>query len=265
MSALYQNQNQLVKQMVKLFISAFAVLFCLNVFASTDAMEHKEQSWPFEGVFGYFDKQSVQRGFQVYKEVCSSCHSLELVAFRNLKEVGLTKDEIKSLAAEYEVQDGPDDNGDMYTRAGKTFDKLPSPFPNDNAARAANSGALPPDLSLIIKARHDGANYLYSLLIGYNNTPPEGFELSEGMSYNPYFYGGQIMMPPPLSDGLIEYIDGKEATVDQMSRDVVNFLQWASEPEMEKRKAMGIKVLLYLIIFTVVCYFAYKSIWSDVK
>lgn len=237
--------------------------FLTSVYA--DSWPPKEQSWPFKGVFGHFDKEAVQRGFQVYKEVCAVCHSLDFVAFRNLTEIGLTPEEVKALAAEYQIKDGPDDNGDMYMRPGKPYDKFPAPFPNEQAARAANNGAVPPDLSLIIKARPDGPNYVYSLLTGYNNAPPKDFHLMPGMSYNPYFDGMQIAMPDPLSDGMVTYVDGREATVDQMSRDVVNFLQWASEPTMEKRKLMGIKIILYLLVFTVIFYFAYKRVWSDVK
>ncbi len=246
----------------------FVIFLCFfsfnNCFGSANKLEPMQQSWPFDGVFGRFDKQAVQRGFQVYKDVCAVCHSLDYISFRNLEEVGLTKAEIKSLAAEYQVQDGPNDDGDMYERPGKASDKIPSPYKNEKAARAANNGALPPDLSLIIKARPDGANYVYSLLTGYEN-PPKGFHLQEGMSYNPYFEGKQIAMPSPLSSDMVTYIDGKKATIDQMSRDVVNFLQWAAEPEMEKRKLMGIKFLLYMFAFTALFYIAYKRVWADIK
>ena len=267
MKKLYLSQNQLeVQEMIsKIKLFLFVVFFAVFSEASETAQEPKEIKWPFDGVFGKFDKQSIQRGFQVYKEVCSTCHSLELISFRNLEEIGFTEKEVKSLASQYQVQDGPNDNGEYYTRPGKHFDKLPSPYANEKAARAANNGAYPPDLSLIIKARSDGANYVYSLLTGYNNAPSEGLNLMEGMYYNPYFPGKQISMPPPLSEGLISYSDETNADVEQMSIDVVNFLQWASEPEMDKRKSMGIKVVIYLIIAAIFFYLAYKRVWAKVK
>lgn len=229
--------------------------------AASDQMEPKQVVWNFDGVTGSFDKQSIQRGFQVYKEVCAACHSLRLVAYRNLQQVGFSEAEVKAIAAEKSVMDGPNDAGEMFERPALPSDKFVSPYANDKAAKAANNGALPPDLSLMVKARHDGANYVYSLLTGYQ-TAPADVTLSEGLSYNPYFPGGQIAMAPPLSDGAVSYSDGTTASVDQMSKDVVNFLQWAAEPEMEHRKEMGIKVLLFLVVFTVLFYLAKKRIWS---
>ncbi|MEQ9115325.1 MAG: cytochrome c1 [Rickettsiales bacterium] len=251
--------------MFRLIVIVLSALYTISSFASDEVMSPKKRSWSFDGAFGSFDKQSVQRGFQVYKEVCATCHSLELVSFRNLEEIGLTTDEVKALASQYQIKDGPNDEGEYFTRPGKHFDRMPSPYPNEKASRAANNGAYPLDLSLIIKARSDGANYVYSLLTGYNDTPPAGFNLVEGMYYNPYFPGKQIAMPPPLSDSLITYLDGTNSDVEQMSVDVVNFLQWAAEPEMEKRKVMGIKVIVYLLILALFLYFSYKRIWSGVK
>lgn len=265
MKKLCQNHNQSAKKMVKLLLGIIIFFSGITSFASNENWPPKKEKWVFEGVFGHFDKQAIQRGFQVYKDVCAACHSLELIAFRNLAEAGLTQEEVKSLASQYQIQDGPDDNGEMYNRPGKPHDKIPSPYPNEKAARAANNGALPPDLSLIIKARNDGADYIYSLLTGYNHPTPKGFKLQEGMAYNPYFPGMQIAMPAPLVEGMVSFVDGKEATIDQMSRDVVNFLQWAAEPEMQKRKVMGLKVLLYLFVFTIIFYLAYKRIWSKIK
>jgi ubiquinol-cytochrome c reductase cytochrome c1 subunit len=188
------------------------------------------------------------------------------VAFRNLQDLGFSEAEVKSLAASYSVKDGPNDDGDMFDRPGLASDRIPSPYANDKAARASNNGALPPDLSLIIKARHDGANYLYSLLTGFEDAP-EGFTVGANMYYNPYFAGGgnQLAMTPPLKDGQVNYVDGTNATVDQMARDVVSFLQWAAEPEMEQRKALGVKIMIFLTIFVVVFYLAYRSIWRQVK
>jgi len=248
-------------------IKIFLVLVFLanGALASSSDSEHpKQMNWSFDGYDGTVDRQSAQRGFQVYKEVCSSCHSLKLKSYRNLADIGFSEEEVKAIAAGDTVIDGPNDAGDMFERAGRPSDRFVAPFANDNAARSSNNGAFPPDLSLIIKARTDGANYLYSLLTGYENAP-EHFELGNGMSYNSYFPGRQIAMPSPLFDGSVEYQDGTSASVDQMSKDVVNFLQWAAEPEMEQRKQMGVKVFLYLLVFTVLFYLAKKRIWKNVK
>lgn len=242
-----------------------ALLFApsLTLASSSDAKHPKQAVWSFDGIQGHFDRQSIQRGFQVYKEVCAACHGLNRIAFRNLQDVGFSEAEVKALAGGYTVQDGPNDEGDMFDRPGRAADRFPSPFSNEQAARAANNGAYPPDLSLITKARHDGANYVYSLLIGYGE-PPADFHLNEGMHYNPYFPGGQIAMPQPIaSEGQVTYEDGTQATIEQMSRDVVNFLQWAAEPEMEQRKFMGIKVMIFLGIMTVFFFFAKRRVWKN--
>ena len=226
---------------------------------------HAEQNiWNFDGHFGTFDRAAVQRGFQVYKEVCSACHGIERVAFRNLQEIGFSEAEVKTLAAEYSYA-ALDGEGEEIERPGKPADKFPSPFANEDAARAANNGAYPPDLSLITKARHDGANYVHSLIVGYEDAP-EGFVLGEGMHYNPYFEGRQVAMAAPIvMDGQVSYEDETEASIDQMAHDLVNFLQWAAEPEMEARKSMGLKVMLFLLVFTGFFYVAKKRIWKDVK
>lgn len=221
----------------------------------------RRMEWPFDGMFGRVDRQSAQRGFQVYKEVCASCHGLRRIAFRNLTEIGFTEAEVKALAATYTVKDGPNDEGDMFDRPGLPSDGFPSPFANENAARAANGGAAPPDLSLITKARQDGPNYVYSLLTGYEKAPEE-VNLAPGQYYNPYIAGERLAMPAPLADGQVTYGDGTKASVDQMSLDVVNFLQWAAEPEMESRKQTGIKALIYLAIFTVFMYLAKRNVWK---
>ena len=223
-----------------------------------------QEKWSFTGPFGTFDKQSVQRGYQVYKEVCAACHSLKRVAYRNLLDIGFTKAEAKAIAAEYTVIDGPDDSGDMFERPAKLSDRFVSPFANEQAARASNGGAFPPDFSLIVKARPDGANYIYSLLNGYK-APHRGMKISHGMYYNVYFPGKQIAMSKPLDAGAVEYIDGTKTDIAQLSKDIVNFLQWAAEPEMEHRKSMGIKVLIYLLFFTIFFYIAKRRIWKRVK
>ena len=224
----------------------------------------KEQVWPFDGVFGVTDRQAAQRGLQVYKEVCASCHGLTRVAFRNLQDIGLSEAEIKAFAAEYQVTDGPNDDGEMFERPGIPSDRFVAPFANEQAARAANGGAYPPDLSLIVKARPHGANYLYSLMTGYQD-PPEGVTLQDGMYYNRYFAGHQIAMPPPLTEGLVEYADGTPATGEQMARDLTVFLQWTAEPEMEQRKSMGVRVLLFLLVMTLFFYLAKKRVWKPLK
>ncbi|MBN8544096.1 MAG: cytochrome c1 [Alphaproteobacteria bacterium] len=241
----------------------FALLVPVASFAAGDAKHPRQQNWAFDGVFGKPDKLSIQRGLQVYREVCSACHGIKRVAFRTLTDVGFSEAEVKTMAAEYTVTDGPNDDGEMFERPARASDKFPSPYPNEKAARAAQNGAYPLDLSLIIKARHDGANYVYSLLTGYKDAPAD-VQVGEGLHYNPYFAGGQIAMTAPLKDDAVTYQDGTQATVDQMAHDVVNFLQWASEPEMESRKRMGIRVILFLTIMTGFFYVAKKRIWKDV-
>lgn len=252
--------------MPKLLVTIIALCLTLHSsFAAEDAKHPVEQKWNFDGYFGTFDRQSIQRGFQVYKEVCAACHGLKRVAYRNLQEIGFSEAEIKAIAAGYTVVDGPNDDGEMFERPGIPSDKFVSPFKNEKAARAANNGAYPPDLSLIIKARENGANYVYSILTGYNEPVPQGFSLGTGQYYNPYMPGGRIAMAPPLADGQVQFMDGTEATVHQMSKDVVNFLQWAAEPEMEKRKYMGIKAFIYLTIFTVIFIIAKRRVWANLK
>ncbi|TFG86379.1 MAG: cytochrome c1, partial [Hyphomicrobiales bacterium] len=205
--------------------------------------------WSFSGVFGRFDRAAMQRGLQVYREVCSACHGLKYIAFRNLAALGYSEDEIKAMAAEYSIADGPNDDGDMFERPGRPSDYFPSPFPNDKAAAAANNGAAPPDLSLMAKARPGGPDYVRGLLLGYED-PPAGVETLEGLNYNIYFPGNQIAMAAPPADGAVEYADGTEATTEQMATDVANFLMWTAEPSLESRHSMGIKVVLFLLVFT---------------
>lgn len=247
-----------------LFVFLTGALLGFAANAASDAKHPEQLEWSFDGVFGTVDKQSAQRGYQVYKEVCAACHSMRLIPFRTLEQLGFSEAEVKSLAAQYEVEDGPNDDGEMFMRPGRPSDAFPSPYANEQAARASNNGAYPPDLSLMIKARPDGANYVYSLLTGYEEAPAD-MKLGAGMYYNPYFPGGQIGMAPPISEGLIEYADGTEASKEQITKDVVKFLQWAAEPEMEQRKRMGIKAFVYLLIFTIFFYYAKKIIWRRVK
>ena len=238
----------------------------VTISASAQAVEEvelKSREWPQAGPFGTFDRASLQRGFQVYKEVCSACHSMQYLAYRNLEGIGLSDEEVEAVAAEATVTDGPNESGDMYERPGKPTDNFPRPFPNDEAAKAANNGALPPDLSLIIKAREGHEDYVYSLLTGFEEPPPD-VKMREGLYYNPYFRGQQIAMPPPLSAGAVEFADGSEATVEQMAYDVTNFLAWAAEPAQEERKRMGVKVALVLLLFSGLAYAVKRKIWTDV-
>ncbi len=234
--------------------------------AAGDAPAIEAQDWSFNGVFGTFDRASVQRGFQVYKEVCAACHSMKYLSYRNLGEPGgpeFPEAQVKAIAAEAEVQDGPNEDGDMFDRPGRLSDRFVSPFPNDNAARSANGGALPPDLSVMAKARANGPDYLYALMTGYKDEPA-GMELAEGMSYNAAFPGHQIAMASPLSEDAVEYSDGTAASVPQMSRDVAQFLMWAAEPKLEERKRIGFQVMIYLFILAGLLYFTTKKLWSRI-
>jgi ubiquinol-cytochrome c reductase cytochrome c1 subunit len=245
-------------------VFAAAVLAAVSGSAMAAEMpKAPNQDWSFDGLFGTFDRASTQRGFQVYKQVCSSCHSLQFVAYRNLEALGFTPDQVQAIASEYEVQDCCTDDGEPFDRPAKPSDRFVSPFPNVQAARSANNGALPPDLSLIAKARVGGPDYLFALLTGYQEEPPEGVELMEGMHYNSYFPGHQIAMAQPLWGDDVEFADGTEATIEQQAKDVTSFLAWAASPELEARKRMGVKVLLFLIVFTGMLYAVKRKIWSD--
>ena len=223
--------------------------------------------WSFNGLFGKFDRGSLQRGYQVYSEVCAACHSMKYLSYRNLSEKGgpeFSIEQAKAIAASFEITDGPNADGEMFTRPGKLSDKFLMPYENDKAAQAANGGAYPPDMSVLAKARSGGADYIYSLLLGYEEAP-SGMSLDDGVYYNKYMYGNQIKMSAPLTEDLIEYGDGTEASIEQMSKDVTTFLMWAAEPHLETRHQMGFKAIVYLIILTVLVYFSMKKIWSRVE
>jgi len=245
------------------FIIKFIVLSPVILFSATTNVELMKQKWPFDGIFGRFDESSLQRGFQVYREVCAACHGIRHISYRDLKGIGYTNDEIKVIAADYEVKDGPNDDGEMFEREARPSDKFVGPYENDKIARLANNGAYPPDLSLIVKARADGANYLYSLLNGYKEFP-DNFEASEGMYYNEFYPGNQIAMPSPLMDDIVEYSDGTEATQSQIAKDVTSFLAWTAEPELEERKSLGVKTLFFLILITIMLLGVKRKIWKDV-
>ena len=234
---------------------------------AAEKVEYLKTDWSFKGLFGKFDRGALQRGYQVYTEVCASCHSMKYLSYRNLSEKGgpeFTEQQAKAIAASFDVTDGPNSDGEMFTRPGKLSDKFVMPYENVKAAQAANGGAYPPDMSVLVKARGGGVDYIYSLLQGYED-PPTGITLDEGVHYNKYMYGNKIKMSAPLSEGIVEYGDGTKATVEQMSKDVTTFLMWAAEPHLESRHQMGFKAIIYLIILTILVYLSMKKIWSRIE
>ena len=255
------KKYNLTKLLVTILITTF--FFGKAYSSSKDLLKI---DWSFAGLTGKFERDSLQRGYQVYKEVCSSCHSMKYLSYRNLSQKGgpeFTLEEVKAIAASYDVEDGPNSEGEMYERPGRPSDHFVNPYPNDNAAIAANGGAYPPDMSVLAKARTGGANYIYSILMGYEEKPA-GFVLDEGVYYNKYMDGNKIKMMNPLSDDLIEYTDGTNATQAQMAKDVTTFLTWTAEPHLEARHRTGTKVIIYLIILATLVYFSMKKIWSRV-
>ena len=256
-----------MKKIFKLF--SIIILLSLNSYSaiSAEKVEYLKTDWSFKGLFGKFDRASLQRGYQVYTEVCAACHSMKYLSYRNLSEKGgpeFSVAQAKAIAASFEVTDGPNSDGEMFNRPGKLSDKFVMPYENVKAAEAANGGAYPPDMSVLVKARGGGVDYIYSLLQGYEE-PPSGMTLDDGVHYNKYMYGNKIKMSAPLSDGIIEYSDGTNASVQQMSKDVTTFLMWAAEPSLETRHQMGFKAIVYLIILTILVYFSMKRIWSRVE
>lgn len=262
--------------LVSLF-SDLAAFFRSPPEPTADELFHKypkELHLASDGPFGTFDRQQLQRGFQVYKEVCAACHGLNLVAFRDLEDLGYNEAEVRAIADQWliEVPTVNEETGEPTTRRAIPSDRFPDPYPNEVAARAANNNALPPDLSLITKAREDGAAYTYSVLTGYQNPPAELLQRfpearpGPGLYHNPYFHGLNIAMPPPIvSDGQVTYADGTPATVDQMAKDVTAFLVWAAEPTLERRHAAGFAVVIYLLLATIIAYFAYRNVWATQK
>jgi ubiquinol-cytochrome c reductase cytochrome c1 subunit len=246
-----------------------ALALAIGLFAAApahsagEAIPIPDRKFSFDGIFGTYDRASAQRGFQVYKEVCSACHGMRLVAYRNLRELGLTEAQVAGIASQFEIKDGPNDEGQMFERPGRPADRFRSPFANDAAARAANNGALPPDLSVMTKARAGGADYLFALLTGYVDPPP-GVTVMDGMHFNRYYPGNQIAMGAPLNPDQVEFADGTSATVEQMAHDVSTFLQWAAEPELEQRRALGVKIIIFLTILAGLTYAVKRKIWADV-
>ncbi len=265
--------------------------FALGLTAAAAAQEAENplpphERWSFSGPLGTYDTAQLQRGYQIYRQVCSSCHSAKFMSFRNLDEAGgpeFSDSQVKALAATFKVQDGPDDAGNMFERPGRPSDPFPSPFPNEQAARAANGGALPPDMSTLAKARsfeqgglwflldpftqyqEEGPDYVHALLNGYRDDPPAGVKIPDGKYYNEYFPGHAISMPPPLSDGLVDYTDGSPKTAAQYSKDIAAYLQWMSEPKLDQRKQTGFKAVIFLAVFAGLLFVLKHRIWAGVK
>ena len=245
-----------------LIIFIFTVSF--SVYSEETNTNYAKTNWSFKGIFGTFDRASLQRGYQVYQEVCSGCHSVQHLSYRNLSEKGgpeFSVEETKAIAAQFEVEDGPNSDGEMFMRPGRLSDKFVKPYPNVEASKTANGGAYPPDMSVLVKARKGGADYIYSLLLGYEEAPT-GFELDEGVYYNKYMSGNKIKMSAPLADGLVEYSDGTLSTTAQMAKDVTTFLVWVAEPHLESQHRVGFKAIIYLIILLTLVYMSKQKVWS---
>ena len=248
----------------RIILIIFISTVSFSVHSEETNKNYVKTNWSFKGIFGTFDRASLQRGYQVYQEVCSGCHSAQYLSYRNLSEKGgpeFSVEEAKAIAAQFEVEDGPNSDGEMFMRPGRLSDKFVKPYPNVEASTAANGGAYPPDMSVLAKARKGGADYIYSLLLGYEE-PPAGFEIDEGVYYNKYMSGNKIKMTAPLSDGLVEYSDGTQSTTAQMAKDVTTFLVWAAEPHLESQHRMGFKVIIYLIILLTLVYMSKQKVWS---
>ena len=248
----------------KIFFIIFSFFFLITSLFAEEKMLLKKQNWSFEGIFGRYDNSTLQRGLQIYQEVCTACHGMKRLRFRELQDLGFTNDQIKQYPKTFEILDGPNELGEMFMRPGESSDTFISPYKNKEEAKASFNGSYPPDLSLLTKAIKNGPDYIYSLLTGYED-PPKEFKLTDGLYYNPYYDGKVIAMPPPLYDNAIEYIDGTNASLDQLSYDIVHFLNWAAEPKLQKRKSLGLKVLLFLIVLTLLLYVTMKEIWSWIE
>ena len=251
----------------KIILSIFIFAIINPVYSEEPSTDFLKTSWSFKGLFGTFDRASLQRGYQVYQEVCSACHSVQQLSYRNLLEEGgpeFSEEEVRAIAAQFEVIDGPNSEGEMFTRPGRLSDNFVKPFPNVESATAANGGAYPPDMSVLVKARKNGADYIYSLLLGYEDAPAE-YVLDDGVYYNKYMSGHKIKMAKPLSEGAVEYSDSTQATETQMAKDVVTFLAWAAEPHLEARHKTGVKTILYLIILLMLVYLSKQKVWSRVS
>ena len=248
----------------RIILIIFISIVSFSVYSEEMNTDYVKTKWSFKGIFGTFDRASLQRGYQVYQEVCSGCHSVQYLSYRNLSEKGgpeFSIEEAKAIAAQFEVEDGPNSDGEMFMRPGRLSDQFIKPYPNVEASKAANGGAHPPDMSVLAKARAGGADYIYSLLLGYEEAP-SGFELDEGVYYNKYMPGNKIKMLAPLSDGIVEYSDGTQSTTAQMAKDVTTFLVWVAEPHLESQHRMGFKAMIYLIILLTLVYMSKQKVWS---
>ena len=271
------------RQLIALALAASLLGLAGSAFAA-DEQSHEtpqppRQKWSFSGPFGHYDKGQLQRGLKIYREVCAVCHGLKYVAFRNLDALGYSEGQIKAIASEYKIPDGPNDQGEMFERAGRPADYFPTPWPNENAARARYNG-VPPDFSVLAKARgyergfpwfifdmftqfqEHGVDYIHARLVGYKDEPPAGATLPAGSFYNEYFPGHAIAMPPPLSDKRVDYTDGSPNTVDQYAKDVTAFMMWAAEPHLEARKRIGFQVMIFLLVLSGLLYFTKKKVWA---
>jgi len=271
------------RKIIALALAASLLGFAGSAFAADEQLHETppppRQKWSFAGPFGHYDKGQLQRGFKVYKEVCAVCHGMKYVAFRNLDALGYSEGQIKAIASEYKIPDGPNDQGEMFERAGRPADYFPTPWPNENAARARYNG-VPPDFSVLAKARgyergfpwfifdmftqfqEHGVDYIHAVMTGYKEKPPAGVTLPAGSFYNEYFPGHAIAMPPPLSDKRVDYTDGSPNTVDQYSKDVAAFMMWAAEPHLEARKRIGFQVMIFLLVLSGLLYFTKKKVWA---
>ena len=280
-----------MRKLIAVALTASLLGFAATAFAA-DEQSHEtpqppRQKWSFSGPFGHYDKGQLQRGFKVYKEVCAVCHGMKYVAFRNLEALGYSEGQVKAIASEYKIPDGPNDQGEMFERNGRAGDRFPPPttWKNEAQARSLYNGTVPPDMSVLAKARsyqrgfpwflidalpffqyqEHGVDYMVALLKGYKAEPPKDFQLPAGGNYNEYFPAHSIAMPPPLTDGRVEYTDGTKSTIDQQAKDVAAFLMWAAEPHMMARKRIGFQVMIFLIVLSALLYFTKKKVWADVK
>ncbi len=239
-------------------------LFSSSLFAAENTGEKlPKHEWSFEGMTGTFDRSALQRGFKVYLEACSGCHSINLLYYRDLVDIGFSPEQVKVIASEYTVIDGPNDEGEMFERQAKPADKFVGPYRNTNEARYNNNGAYPPDLSVITKSRKGGANYIYNLLLGYEESTDH--EVGEGMYYNKWIPGNQIAMPQVLYDDSVEYDDGTVTTKEQLAEDLTSFLVWAAEPELEERKNLGLKVIIFFVVMSIMLFLWKTRLWRSVN
>ncbi len=249
--------------MKDLFYLVILFFFSFKAISAESSKNLPQHEWSFQGITGTFDRAALQRGYQVYSEVCSGCHSMKLLYYRDLIDIGFSESQVKTIASDYTVLDGPNDEGEMFERDASPADRFVSPYKNDNEARANNNGAYPPDLSVITKAKKDGANYIYNLLLGYKD-PPDELNLGDGMYYNIWMEGKQIAMPQPIYDESVEYSDGTSNNAEQLAEDLVVFLTWAAEPELEARKNLGIKVILFFIVLGFIVFLVKNRLWKEV-